>query len=189
MCSDVGPWWPRPFCILIILSRSYYMYGPISPIIRLDRGHWAEITKGRGHWYSLLCGTRSQQDQYTGPIYRTNIQDQYTGPIYRTNIQDQYTGHNLTGHNLTGHNLTSQAVSVRLCQSSTIIQYKLFKRHLYLVFFIFYFFPTDTTCQYNLYICYYFIVIVILYLVFTVRTSSLELFVRLLCEINWKKKH
>ena len=36
-----------------------------------------------------------------------------------------------------------------------------------------------------LYICYYYIVIVIFYLVFTVRTSSLELFVRLLCEINW----
>ena len=58
------------------------------------------------------------------------------------------------------------------------------------IFSIFYFFPTDTTCQYNLYryyvvyICYYFIVIVIFYLVFTVRTSSLELFVRLLCEIK-----
>ena len=37
-----------------------------------------------------------------------------------------------------------------------------------------------------LYICYYFIVIVIFYLVFTVRTSSLELFVRLLCEIKKK---
>ena len=40
-----------------------------------------------------------------------------------------------------------------------------------------------------LYICYYFIVIVIFYLVFTVRTSSLELFVRLLCEINWIEIH
>ena len=62
-----------------------------------------------------------------------------------------------------------------------------FKRFFYLVFFIFS--PqtphVNITCiDTMLYICYYFIVIVIFYLVFTVRTSSLELFVRLLCEIN-----
>ena len=61
-----------------------------------------------------------------------------------------------------------------------------FKRLFYLVFFIFS--PqtphVNITCiDTMLYICYYFIVIVIFYLVFTVRTSSFELFVRLLCAV------
>ena len=39
-------------CILIILGRSYYKHGPRSSIIRLGRGHWAEITEDRAHWHS-----------------------------------------------------------------------------------------------------------------------------------------
>ena len=56
-----------------------------------------------------------------------------------------------------------------------------------LFYLVFLFCPTDTTCQYNLY--RYYVVYMLLfhcycYLLFTVLTSSLELFVRLLCEIN-----